>query len=94
MFAETADLNGGGVTWALTGPESHQGCHFPAGRDDALSAVLRRKGVLLTTYGMALHNSAALTERPTRGGSSSAEDDESPLWDAMVLDEACTRPLL
>ncbi len=47
-------------------------------RAAALDRVVRRRGVLLTTYGMVLHNAEAL-------GSHSAHDpDEGPMWDVMI----------
>ncbi|KAL4444622.1 hypothetical protein ABPG77_002439 [Micractinium sp. CCAP 211/92] len=50
-------------------------------RAAALDRVVRRRGVLLTTYGMVLHNAEAL-------GSHSAHDpDEGPMWDVMICDE-------
>ena len=51
-------------------------------REDSLQSVLRRRGVLLTTYGMILHNSAALSQ-DLHG----AADSEDPLWDILILDE-------
>ena len=42
----------------------------------------RKKGVLLTTYGMVLHNSAAL--KLQQHGRS---DDSDRCWDFMILDE-------
>ncbi|BDA42988.1 probable DNA excision repair protein ERCC-6-like [Coccomyxa sp. Obi] len=51
-------------------------------REESLMAVKRRRGVLLTTYGMILHNAAALSQ-----GLSKADDNEEPLWDILILDE-------
>lgn len=45
-------------------------------------AVKSRRGVLLTTYGMILHNAAALTQ-----GLSKADENKEPLWDILILDE-------
>lgn len=39
------------------------------------------RGVLLTTYGMVLHNSDSLAECQNH------DPDEGPLWDVMILDE-------
>ena len=47
-------------------------------------AVKRSQGVLLTTYGMVLHNAAALTQ-----GLTEADENEEPLWDILILDEVC-----
>ncbi|KAL4427704.1 hypothetical protein ABPG75_001793 [Micractinium tetrahymenae] len=50
-------------------------------RAAALDRVVRRRGVLLTTYGMVLHNAEVL-------GSHDAHDpDEGPMWDVMICDE-------
>ncbi|KAK9909741.1 hypothetical protein WJX75_006802 [Coccomyxa subellipsoidea] len=49
-------------------------------RGDSLQAVLRKQGVLLTTYGMILHNAAALSQ-------GLPADSEEPLWDILILDE-------
>ncbi len=43
--------------------------------------MFRHRGVLLTTYGMVLHNSEALAE------SEDHDPDDGPLWDVMILDE-------
>ncbi|KAK9816584.1 hypothetical protein WJX72_002280 [[Myrmecia] bisecta] len=62
-----------------------------AERDNALRRVMSGRGVLLTTYGMVLHNAAALCQRPRyliRGGRDEAEEDEGkPLWDFLFCDE-------
>ena len=52
-----------------------------------LRQVTRSRGILLTTYGMVLHNAAALARDPAQGstGCTAAGD---PLWDVMILDEA------
>lgn len=39
---------------------------------------MRRRGVLLTTYGMVLHNAEVL------GRHSAHDPDEGPLWDIMI----------
>jgi hypothetical protein len=52
-------------------------------REDALRRVLGSGGVLLTTYGMVLHNAEALS----RSEWSRSGDEEGPLWDVMILDE-------
>ena len=56
-------------------------CH----RDYSLRRVATQKGILLTTYGMVLHNSDALSLRPMQRFS----DDKSDMlsWDFMILDE-------
>jgi hypothetical protein len=51
-------------------------------RGDSLQAVLRKQGVLLTTYGMILHNAAALSQ-------GLPADSEEPLWDILILYEVC-----
>lgn len=54
-------------------------------RDYSLRRVATHRGILLTTYGMVLHNSDALSLRQThRHGD---EDDDKSLWDFMILDE-------
>jgi len=47
-------------------------------RASALDRVVRRRGVLLTTYGMVLHNSEVLGEHDAH------DPDEGPLWDVMI----------
>jgi hypothetical protein len=47
-------------------------------REAALQGVVRRRGVLLTTYGMVLHNAELLAAH--RGH----DPDEGPLWDVMI----------
>ncbi len=48
--------------------------------------MLGGRGVLLSTYGMVLHNANSLAGtgpgRPSGGGAS-----EEPLWDVLILDE-------
>ena len=53
-------------------------------RDYSLRRVATQKGILLTTYGMVLHNSDALSLRRTARLSS---DDNKGTWDFMILDE-------
>ncbi len=43
--------------------------------------MFRQRGVLLTTYGMVLHNAGSLAE------SDEHDPDDGPLWDVMILDE-------
>ena len=52
-----------------------------------LRRVTRTRGILLTTYGMVLHNAAALARDPAQGSAESAAAG-GPLWDVMILDEA------
>ena len=57
-----------------------------ADRAGALEVVLNGRGVLLSTYGMVLHNSNSLAGTGpghTYGGGAS----EEPLWDVLILDE-------
>ena len=51
-------------------------------REESLRQVSKRKGVLLTTYGMVLHNSASLKLQQH-----GASDDNGRCWDFMILDE-------
>ena len=50
----------------------------------ALHSAFQRRGVLLTSYGMVLHNAEALAAPPRR---LRAEEEEGALWDFMFLDE-------
>lgn len=52
-----------------------------------LRRVTRSRGILLTTYGMVLHNAVALARDPAQGSTGSTAAGE-PLWDVMILDEA------
>lgn len=45
--------------------------------------VTRGQGVLLTTYGMVLHNADALSQPQRHDGAG----EDQPLWDIMLLDE-------
>ena len=54
-------------------------------RDAALEGVLRGRGVLLSTYGMVLHNADGLAGAAPEGGSCSS--GSVPLWDVLILDE-------
>ncbi|DBA94813.1 TPA: hypothetical protein ACH3X1_002355 [Trebouxia sp. C0004] len=57
-----------------------------ADRDNSLRRVATQKGILLTTYGMVLHNSDALGfKRITK--QSLWDDDAKLCWDFMILDE-------
>ncbi|KAL0050235.1 hypothetical protein WJX82_006933 [Trebouxia sp. C0006] len=57
-----------------------------ADRDYSLRRVATQKGILLTTYGMVLHNSDALGfKRITK--QSLWDDDAKLCWDFMILDE-------
>ena len=49
--------------------------------------VATQKGILLTTYGMVLHNSDALSLRREQRFSDDDDDGERPSWDFMILDE-------
>jgi len=55
----------------------------PAERQRAMNRVVTSAGggVLLTTYGMVLHNSEALARHKAH------DPDEGPLWDVIVMDE-------
>lgn len=48
-------------------------------RTEALDSTIRGCGVLLTTYGMILHNASNLSDHP--------DCDDEPLWDILVMDE-------
>ena len=61
-------------------------------RDYSLRRVAAHKGILLTTYGMVLHNSDALSLRQTQRRGD--EDDDKPLWDFMILDEVILHAVL
>ncbi|GAB4822407.1 hypothetical protein N2152v2_009453 [Parachlorella kessleri] len=63
----------GRITHEFFGTESE--------RQRCLDRVYRQRGVLLTTYGMVLHNSEALS------ASEEHDPDEGALWDVMILDE-------
>lgn len=54
-------------------------------RDTALQSAFVKRGVLLTSYGMVLHNAEALASTPAwlRG-----EESGNALWDFIFLDEA------
>lgn len=54
-------------------------------RAAALDRVARRRGVLLTTYGMVLHNAEVLGSHATH------DPDEGPLWDVMICGERRAR---
>ena len=47
-------------------------------REAALGRVVRKRGVLLTTYGMVLHNAELL------GGHEGHDPDDGPMWDIMI----------
>ena len=51
----------------------------------ALRSVMRRKGIMLTTYGMVQHNAAELDHMPANMGRD--EDEDRPVWDWVFLDE-------
>lgn len=55
-------------------------------RQRCLDRVYRHRGVLLTTYGMILHNSEVLAV------SAEHDPDDGPLWDVMILDEVSIHP--
>lgn len=50
----------------------------------ALHSAFQRRGVLLTSYGMVLHNAEALAAPPRR---LRTEEGDGALWDFMFLDE-------
>ena len=56
-------------------------------RESTLDGVLQGRGVLLSTYGMVLHNADSLAG----AGSGSAQHggSDTPLWDVVILDEVC-----
>ena len=60
------------------------------GRQYALRSVMRRRGILLTTYGMVQRNSHHLDHRPSEFCTVGDEDD--PIWDWVLLDEVPTSP--
>lgn len=53
--------------------------------EHALERVVRRRGVLLTTYGMVQHNAEALAAHARH------DPDEGPLWDVMICGERVGR---
>ncbi|KAK9821770.1 hypothetical protein WJX81_007078 [Elliptochloris bilobata] len=54
-------------------------------RAGALQGVLRGRGVLLSTYGMVLHNANSLAGAGIEAAACSASSE--PLWDILILDE-------
>jgi hypothetical protein len=58
-------------------------------RDIALHSAFQKRGVLLTSYGMVLHNAEALAAPP---GRLRAEEGTGALWDFMFLDEVLLPP--
>jgi len=55
-------------------------------REGALDSVLRGRGVLLSTYGMVLHNAGSLAGGAP--GSAAGCAGDAPVWDVLILDEA------
>jgi hypothetical protein len=61
-----------------------RGCRFYGSeRDAAARAVVRDGGVMLTTYGMVLHNAAQLAAV----GAGGDDGDDGAQWDWIVCDE-------
>lgn len=59
-------------------------------REAALRRVYGDGGVLLTTYGMVLHNALQLQACPTSWRCAATDDEadgQRRLWDVMLLDE-------
>jgi SNF2 family DNA or RNA helicase len=82
--AELAGVGLGGLVFEYLSPN-------PAERAAALASVAAPgsgRGILLTTYGMVLHNSTALAGAFGRvpGGGLASEDDDGA-WDVLVCDE-------
>eukprot|EP00898_Chlorokybus_atmophyticus_P003685 jgi/Chlat1/4317/Chrsp29S04475 len=62
------------------------------GRDYALRKILKSGGILLTTYGMVLHNAGGLAGEGYGGGEDEFIDDgdacgKGKIWDYVILDE-------
>lgn len=57
-------------------------------RNASLKAALGAKGgVLLTTYGMVLHNASQLSTPPASSSFFGKAQNEEFKWDVMILDE-------
>ena len=54
-------------------------------RESALEGVLHGRGVLMSTYGMVLHNADSLAG--AGAGSVQHGGSGAPLWDVVILDE-------
>ncbi len=72
---------------------------MPLRRAAALDKARQRRGVLLTTYGMVLHNAEELGSARRRGGlafgdgaDDDDDDDDKCSWDVMFLDEVDSPP--
>ncbi len=53
-----------------------------------LCKVFRQRSVLLTTYGMVLHNASLLARTPGKTSMDDEDEEErGALWDVMILDE-------
>jgi SNF2 family DNA or RNA helicase len=65
------------------GAITHQYYGAPAERERALRRVVgpRSRGVILTTYGMVLHNAEMLAQHAQH------DPDDGPLWDLIIMDE-------
>ena len=59
-------------------------------RDAAARAVTRGGGVMLTTYGMVLHNAAQLDAVGGGGGERDDDGGDGARWDWIVCDEVRT----
>ncbi|KAK9806042.1 hypothetical protein WJX73_008485 [Symbiochloris irregularis] len=57
-------------------------------RDYALRRVMRRRGILLTTYGMVQRNAGCLAEAPP--GCDRRDPETTAVWDWVLLDEGHT----
>jgi SNF2 family DNA or RNA helicase len=60
-------------------------------RETAARAVTRHGGVMLTTYGMVLHNAPQL-DAVGGGGGERDHDEDGARWDWIVCDEVRTPP--
>lgn len=65
------------------GELTHQYYGTPTERERALKRVVgaNKRGVILTTYGMVLHNAEVLAQHAQH------DPDDGPLWDLIIMDE-------
>lgn len=80
------------VVGAILPYNSHWSTVLPPPREVALRQVYTKGGILLTTYGMVLHNAQQLQACPRSWRRSTDETDDEVdgqrrLWDVMFLDE-------
>ena len=59
----------------------------PLRRTHALRSVMRRRGILLTTYGMVQRNAGCLDHLPIELASRDEGDEPEPVWHWVFLDE-------